>query len=214
MSSEDDDDDYLMRPLHRPGVAGRRRNFRRLNNPDCMDFSDPQMVRPSEVPIIGVYSATDWARQLFLKTAFEQNIDIFADDATYEVSKLLKANDLIDSLTDAGSFVATDDSTASFASKYSFVNLSIAAGQLSVQIIGTVDEVARLFAELDSKFQRAGASIEWIYNSQGHSVELPLQHREPPEAAYPWLPRNFNNEIKPALRIKASSEIIQPPETE
>ncbi len=175
------------------------------------------MFQQTNSPIIGVYSASDWARQMFFKNAFENGLTIHAQDGQYSVSKLMKANELPELLGSSFNylkFIATDENVAAFHSPKLFIQMSISSGQLTVQAHGEPAEVARLYKRLESKLEPVGASIEWIYNAQGHGIELPLQHREPPEGAYPWLGTGVDDYIEAYMNSSASVLIlIGPPGT-
>lgn len=59
--------------------------------------------------------------------------------------------------------------------------------KLVVQVHASMDTISRVFATLDSKFDRIGISVHWVYGQHGQSSTVPLNFKTAYDEFYPFL---------------------------
>jgi hypothetical protein len=70
----------------------------------------------------------------------------------------------------------------------SYFKYEINSSSTVVKLYGDVDFVDTWTAAITDKFEQVKNVIEWVYNSDGQSIEVPLRgDRIPVEEMYPWL---------------------------
>jgi molybdopterin-guanine dinucleotide biosynthesis protein len=70
----------------------------------------------------------------------------------------------------------------------SYFSYDINSSTIRVNILGYTERVSEWVELITSKFERVHNVIDWIYNTDGQSIEVPLRgDRVPLEEMYPWL---------------------------
>ena len=70
----------------------------------------------------------------------------------------------------------------------SYISYNIHSSTVEVNVLGSPSFVHTWFDRMTAKFEVVENVIEWIYNSDGQSIEVPLRNdRLPLQEMYPWL---------------------------
>lgn len=70
----------------------------------------------------------------------------------------------------------------------SWMDVSINANAITVKVYGTQQEIDKFIEQCGSKFEIAESYVEWMYSSDGSSVNVPLRtDRTPMSEMYPFL---------------------------
>lgn len=70
----------------------------------------------------------------------------------------------------------------------SYIKYEVNSSSTIVKLYGDIDFVDDWTAAITNKFEQVKNVIEWIYNADGQSIEVPLRgDRIPVEEMYPWL---------------------------
>lgn len=163
-------------------------------------------------PIFGVYGADDWITNSFLKKAIDAGQNILASEGTWITEAGFKLHDWVAQQSNRYTFLSI--SRAFVFMSWGYVEAMYTNGKLELQLNGTPAEVVAYLAQLDTVLRRAESLIEWVYNSRGSSISVPLNYRPAINGAYPWLPTNINDYIDQYLNSQASVLIlIGPPGT-
>jgi adenylate kinase family enzyme len=71
---------------------------------------------------------------------------------------------------------------------FSYLFFNIHSTHVSVELVGDEDFVEKYEKQFETDFEFVTNQIEWIYSSDGSSIEIPLRHdRMPVEEMYPFL---------------------------
>lgn len=70
----------------------------------------------------------------------------------------------------------------------SFIEYNVHSTHVSIELIGGSDFIDDYFSKLTNDFEIVSNHVEWIYGSDGNSIDVPIRHdRVPIEEMYPFL---------------------------
>lgn len=173
--------------------ARRRRVVRRLKDPSMRSWTwsgtevSDDFIEQSKEVFIGASDVTDYITSTMLierhKRCIEtdhQEITVlvsYADWMTYCDSTGLRSV----RITKDRGFLINDE-------ELSYIHYDINSSTTVVKLFGDNTFVSKWWTELNEKFERVDNVIEWIYNADGQSIEVPLRpDRVPVSEMYPWL---------------------------
>ena len=160
------------------------RNFRSLRNTENIAMIED---KNSEI-FLGANDIADLFTSKMLQKRFDLELETFQKKLNVYATRkewqdyLDKIQDLRRFQYEHGSGYFFDDETLSY------LNYHIHSTHVSIELIGD-EEFANFYEKQFGKdFEFVTNQIEWIYSSDGSSIEIPLRHdRAPVEEMYPFL---------------------------
>lgn len=178
------------------------------------DFAQfmPASVPKNEV-VLGVYGSEDWVNADWLRNrhlsgkATVETQDTWITPADFR---------LVDWVKQMGfrSYTFFNHQKVLVPSHNGMLLVEQAKGKVTATFTGDPDWVEEWEGCFDRTFRRAENLIEWVYNSRGDTISVPLNYRPAIQAAYPWIKVPLDQYIGEFLDSDANVLIlIGPPGT-
>lgn len=140
--------------------------------------------------VLGVYGAEDWIENDMRRARYLQGEKVLQLDGTW----LTEASfDLAAWAKEMGvqyTFFGANSVTC-FMLDGTHIKVKYGRSKIEVEIIGDPECATKWHAYFNSTFKKAENLIQWIYNSQGHEISVPLNFRPAIRAAYPWIDSSY-----------------------
>jgi hypothetical protein len=162
----------------------RKNYFRSLLNLESIPMIED---KNSEV-FYGVNDIAELFVSKLLKKRYERQLETFQKKLSmYSTRKAWE--DYLNNIQGQRCFQYENDSGYFFDDEsLSYLNYHIHSTHVSVQLIGDDDFISNYEKQFAKDFDFVTNQIEWIYSSDGQSIEIPLRHdRMPVEEMYPFL---------------------------
>ena len=191
---------------------------RRLNkNMPESHNEDANLFHSDDGPVVlGVYGVEDWIESDMRRTAYKDGITLLQLDGTWLTNADFDLAAWAKELGVQYTFYGANSVTC-YAPDGSHIKVKYGRSKIEVEIIGQRQYVKAWFSYFDNTFKKAENLIQWIYNSQGHEISVPLNFRPAIRAAYPWIDSSYvdlNDYIDEYIDSNASVLIlIGPPGT-
>lgn len=137
---------------------------------------------------LGASDLTDYMVTTVVNSRNEQMLETFRDDYGIYASKNVW-KDFTQKLSDMRSVQTQSDSGYFFADEaLCYLYYNIHSTHVSITTVGSTEFLEQMYNQFESEFDFVTNQIEWIYSSDGKSIEIPLQHdRMPMAEMYPFL---------------------------
>jgi len=180
-------------------------------------MEDLPQFQPISVPknevILGVYGSEDWvnadnlrSRHLAGKKTLE-TYDTWITPASFKLSGWVSERAF-------SSYTFFNHNKVVIPFSDGQLTVEQTKGKIMVTFTGDPEFVARWESDFDLSFKRAENLIEWVYNSRGDTISVPLNYRPAIQSAYPWINQSLNSYIDEYLNSDANVIIlIGPPGT-
>lgn len=110
----------------------------------------------------------------------QKEITLLADRASWNSTMLRSKLRMVQLRSEAGLLIED--------SELSWLDYNFSSASIIVRIIGSAAFVQTWYASLTDEYEEVKNVIEWIYSSDGQSIEIPVRSdREPIEEMYPFL---------------------------
>jgi len=120
------------------------------------------------------------ARNDSKKDTHTKEVTLLADRASWYATMMVSKLRMIQIRGEAGLLVEDDT--------HSWIDYNFSSNSLIVKIIGDAKFVIHWYNFLTDQYEEVKNVIEWIYSSDGQSIEIPVRNdREPIEEMYPFL---------------------------
>lgn len=178
-----------------------------------MDDSDifcPKVAKDEVV--LGVYGSEEWVLSDFIRRRHLSGASTIQLDITWLTLAGFKFAEWVPSFS--ARFTFFGPRSALIFEGNNLVRVSCSRDKLEMQLIGDVEWATKVSARLDATFRRAESMIRWVYSTDGHEINVPLNYRPAIKSAYPWIEKPLDNYIDDYLNSEASVLIlIGPPGT-
>ncbi len=170
-------------------LARRRRSRKRLMRGWVYDGTEvsKKFMEQSKDIFIGASDVSDYIINDIL---LERNARCINTDHS-EVTVLASAKDWLSFVNNTGLRVVKFSSERGACisdEDLSYFSYDINSSTVRANILGYTERVNGWMELITSKFERVHNVIDWIYNTDGQSIEVPLRgDRVPLEEMYPWL---------------------------
>lgn len=162
--------------------------------------------------VFGVYGLDDWVTNTYLRNAVEKGMNTLSLEGTWITPSSWKLHEWVTAKAERFNFMSANRALAWFS--WGMIELTLTSGKLCIELNGTPEEVVAFVASVDGEMKRAENLIEWIYNTKGDSISVPLNYRAAVPGAYPWLPTEIGEYIDGYMNSNASVLVlIGPPGT-
>lgn len=180
-------------------------------------MDDIPLFKPDETPknevVLGVYGSEDWVhadiirrRHLAGKQTLETH-DTWLTPAEFNLGKWVVAMGF-------PSFTFFNYNKAVIPMQDGRMLIESSKGKIDATLSGDVAFCQKWEAFFDQHFKRAENLIEWVYNSRGDTIDVPLNYRPAIQSAYPWITKPLEEYIQDYLNSSANVLIlIGPPGT-
>jgi len=213
---------------HKPTIQ-RRRLFKPSKQPmkkTRMPNSSPerpfeahdhiQAFTPDGLPrhevMLGVYGSEEWIMCDNLRSRHLRGVNTVQIDITWLVPSAFKLAEWAAANAKKFSFMSAN--RVLIQHEHGIMKMTIGRGKLEVENIGDPEWVMQNIAHFDAQYKRAENMIEWVYSTNGHSIDVPLNFRPAIKAAYPWIKKDLTEYIDDYINSDASVIIlIGPPGT-
>lgn len=169
-----------------------------------------QMMAPDGLPrhevMLGVYSPEEWITSDSLRARHLSGANTVQIDITYIVPAGFKLADW--TIKNAKKFTFVSANRTLVHDEGGLLKLSSGHGKIEIEHVGDPDWAARWIAKFDAEFKRAENMIEWVYTTNGHSIDVPLNFRPAIKAAYPWIKKDLTEYIDDYINSDASVIIL------
>lgn len=180
-------------------------------------MDDIQTFKPESVPqnevVLGTYGSVEWINADLKRRRFldgKQTLEL----RTYWLTPA--GFSLSEWVVDKGfpSFTFFDHAQVIIPTSDGIISILSTKGKITVILTGSIDFCRTWTKCFQDNFKEAENLINWVYNTRGETVSVPLNFRQGINAAYPWLNRPYAEYIKDYLDSEASVLIlIGPPGT-
>lgn len=151
------------------------------------DFAQfaPTTVPKNEV-VLGVYGSEDWVNADWLRT---RHLSGLATVETHDTWITPADFRLADWVKQVGfkSYTFFSHRKVLVPSPNGMLLVEQTKGKVMATFTGDPDWVVDWEKRFDQTFRRAENLIEWVYNSRGDTISVPLNYRPAIQAAYPWI---------------------------
>lgn len=206
------------RRVRKPRNANDPIRVKRLNKQMPESHNDEATLFHSEdgPVVLGVYGVEDWIESNMRRNAYKDGIKILQLDGTWLTSADFDLAIWVKELACQYTFYGANSVTC-YAPDGCHIKVKYGRSKIEVEIIGDPSYAQTWYNYFDIKFKKAENLIQWIYNSQGHEISVPLNFRPAIREAYPWIDPSYveiNDYIDEYIDSDASVLIlIGPPGT-
>jgi hypothetical protein len=143
--------------------------------------------------VLGVYGVEDWILSTFTRDRNIQGLE------TAELSGTWLADtsfDLLEFVMKAGGSNFTFSTPGSVLiefDKVAILKVVEGRGKIEVEVYGALELCQKIIGGFDKDFKKAENLIQWVYNSHGDTINVPLNFRPAIRAAYPWIDPSYTD---------------------
>ncbi len=142
--------------------------------------------------VLGVYGAEDWVESDMRRTAYKEGRTLVQLDGTWLTNADFDLGVWAKALSVQYMFYGANSVTC-YMPDGCHIKVKYGRGKIEVEIIGDPMNADIWYGYFDSTFKKAENLIQWIYNSQGHEISVPLNFRPAIRAAYPWIDSSYTD---------------------
>lgn len=176
-------------PVRSRGRARRRRRTRMLKSwtYDSYELSKNKMEQNNKDLFLGASDVSDYiiseivfARNERQLPTIHKEITILATRTEWAAFLFAGKNRIVQMSSDSG-FLIDDYSS-------SYIHYNIQSSSITLKLVGDMDVVANWYDAATADFEEVTNTIEWMYSSDGNSIEVPIRgDRKPIDEMYPFL---------------------------
>jgi hypothetical protein len=173
---------------HRPSVTKRRRKKRHFDSWTWNSIETPSHIMSSEKIFIGANDYGDYLYSQLLVARGEKNKSTFNRDLKLHGNRS-KWTQFIESEFDGDHIIELSESNGLIITdEENFIRYDVSSNSITARMYGDADFNAEIETLLKQNFEIVTSYIEWVYSSDGNSVNVPLNtERLPVQEMYPFL---------------------------
>ena len=180
-------------------------------------MDDISMFKPHSLPknevVLGVYGSEDWVNADWLRYRHLNGYSTLETHDTWITPADFRLKDFAVKLG-FKSFTFFGHQKVLLPTERGMLLVEQTRGKIMVTFTGDPEWVEEWETKFDSLFKRAENLIEWVYNSRGDTISVPLNFRPAIQSAYPWINQPLDQYITDYLDSSANILIlIGPPGT-
>ena len=171
------------------GRRRRRKNTRVLKawTYDAYEMNKDKMEQSGKDLFLGASDVSDYITSEIIIARNEQHLGTMHKEATILATRsewgafLMSGNGRIVQLSSDSGYLIND-------SKLSYLHYNIQAASIVLRMVGDSDIVVEWYDNATDQFEEVTNTIEWMYSSDGNSIEVPIRNdRKPIDEMYPFL---------------------------
>jgi ATPase family associated with various cellular activities (AAA) len=171
------------------GRRRRRKNTRVLKawTYDAYEMNKDKMEQSGKDLFLGASDVSDYITSEIIIARNEQHLSTMHKEATILATRsewggfLMSSNGRIVQLSSDSGYLIND-------SKLSYLHYNIQAASIVLRMVGDSDIVVKWYDNATDQFEEVTNTIEWMYSSDGNSIEVPIRNdRKPIDEMYPFL---------------------------
>lgn len=185
----------LRRLMGLPGRTSSRGRRRRRKNTrvlkawtyDAYEMNKDKMEQSGKDLFLGASDVSDYITSEIIIARNEQHLGTMHKEATILATRsewggfLMSGNGRIVQLSSDSGYLIND-------SKLSYLHYNIQAASIVLRMVGDSDIVVEWYDNATDQFEEVTNTIEWMYSSDGNSIEVPIRNdRKPIDEMYPFL---------------------------
>lgn len=196
-------DSYIKR-LNRPGR--RRSKTRKISvkrlpkmhletaNDDTHMFNSPAAIdiAADGSVVLGVYGAEDWIYSNIVKERYLAGKKTVQLDGTWLTNADFDLATWVEANFTKYAFFGSNSANC-FTADGGIVKVKYGRSKIEVEVYGDPAEANGWIKYFETHFRKAENMIEWVYNSRGDDISVPLNYRPAIRAAYPWIDESYTN---------------------
>jgi hypothetical protein len=173
---------------HRPHRAKRPRKKRHFDSWTWNSIETPSHIMSSEKIFIGANDYGDYLYSQLLVARGEKNKSTFNRDLKLHGNRS-KWTEFIESEFDGDHIIELSETNGLIITdEENFIRYDVSANSITARMYGDADFNAQIETLLKQNFEIVTSYIEWVYSSDGNSVNVPLNtERLPVQEMYPFL---------------------------
>jgi len=173
---------------HRPTRTKRPRKKRHFDSWTWNSIETPSHIMSSEKIFIGANDYGDYLYSQLLVARGEKNKSTFNRDLKLHGNRS-KWTQFIESEFDGDHIIELSESNGLIITdEENFVRYDVSSNSITARMYGDADFNAEIETLLKQNFEIVTSYIEWVYSSDGNSVNVPLNtERLPVQEMYPFL---------------------------
>lgn len=180
-------------------------------------MDDTPLFKPHHIPknevVLGVYGSEDWVNADWLRHRHLNGLATMETHDTWITPAEFKLNLFVRALG-FKSFTFFGHQKVLIPFENGMLLIEQTKGKIMVTFTGDPAWVDEWEQKFDTSFKRAENLIEWVYNSRGDTISVPLNYRPAIQSAYPWIKMPLEQYIAEYLDSDANVLIlIGPPGT-
>ena len=171
------------------GRRRRRKNTRVLKawTYDAYEMNKDKMEQSGKDLFLGASDVSDYITSEIIIARNEQHLSTMHKEATILATRsewggfLMSSNGRIVQLSSDSGYLIND-------SKLSYLHYNIQAASIVLRMVGDSEIVVKWYDNATDQFEEVTNTIEWMYSSDGNSIEVPIRNdRKPIDEMYPFL---------------------------
>lgn len=159
-------------------------------NDDANLFNGPDAVNEGGSVILGVYGTEDWIFSTILKQRFLDGLKTVQLDGTWLTEASFDLAEWAETMFEKYTFFGAA-SVLAFPPEGGIVKVRYGRAKIEVEVYSDPEFAQNWIQYFDETFRKAENLIEWIYNSRGDDISVPLNYRPAIRAAYPWIDDSY-----------------------
>jgi len=180
-------------------------------------MEDLEKFCPPEVPrnevVFGTYGTEEWIYADFLRKRHLDGKRTLESETTWLTPVSFNLADWVRERS-FPSFSFLTSRLVLIPTEFGFMKIASSNKKITVTLTGNPEWVDDELKLLASRFSKAENLVQWVYNVNGHTIDVPLNYRAGINAAYPWIGEPYTEYIDKYLDSEACVLIlIGPPGT-
>lgn len=136
--------------------------------------------------VLGVYGNEDWIISTIQREWFRMKRPMSIVRGSWETPASFELLEFAAKNFERFTFTSAK-TVLCFGEYNSITKIEVRRASIEVEMYDTAANIARTEEFFDGMFSRVGSMIEWVYNSNGESISVPLSSRPVIRAAFPFI---------------------------
>jgi ATPase family associated with various cellular activities (AAA) len=142
--------------------------------------------------VLGVYGIEDWILGTIIKNRYLKSFSSTQLDGTWLTEASFDLNTWVKNTFSKYIFF-TANVVVAYEKDDSVIKIRYGRGKIEVEISANPEHAFYWHNVFDTTFKKAENLIQWVYNTNGDEITVPLKYRPAIRSAYPWINKNYKN---------------------
>lgn len=143
------------------------------------------LSRRKDDVVFGVYSIKDWFINSHIRKWTETGMNVLQDEGVWVTPASFKLATYV--VNNFSRYTFTGSESALVFLDNCIITIFVARGKITVEFIGEPNSVIQARNTFDTNFKKAENLIQWVYNTRGATISVPLNFKKAIPSAYPWI---------------------------
>ncbi len=139
--------------------------------------------------VLGVYGVEDWIAATWQQDRYLKKSNTSTVSNTWITDSTFNLRAFVEEHFSQYMFFNSTSVTGYIGD--AMVKVVYGRNKIDVEISGSPNCLQKWVDVFDGKFKKAESLIEWVYNSRGDEITVPLNYRPAIRAAYPWIDSSY-----------------------